>query len=204
MLKVDAVIVGDKSHFALESMVDTYHQERSLMGIGYFLIHLNGYKYGVLQSNATALANSFDNVVRRIQNRGKHLAPFAEQADPNEVAQAFRDALYSGDSTSSHYFGLPESEFSDLFYTNNLIMAPDGDAAFDDSSYILQFDVGDKVRIIGFQCKETDAPSPESIMDVWMEADDFYAVLGQWETQFFNEWKKHIKLCPDFSVSPSR
>ena len=32
-----------------------------------------------------------------------------------------------------------------------LVSAPDGDEAFDDGSYVLQFDVGDRVRLIAFK-----------------------------------------------------
>lgn len=188
------MIVGDKSNFAIESRINVYHQEQSIIGIGTFLIHINGYQYGVNRSDATALANSMDSISHRLKDRGKHIAPFSAHPDPQDIAQAFRSSLYSTEDTASHYFGLPEPEFSDLFYSKNLIMAPDGDAAFDDSSYILQFDVGEKVRVIGFQCKETDAPSPETIRDAWVDADDFYSVLAQWQAQFYAEWNRHVKL----------
>lgn len=192
MLRGDDMLVGNKSVFAIESATNTYDSERGVLGVGYFLLYLDGFRYGVMSQDATALANSFDHVALRIENRGKHVAPFASDGDPKKIAQSFREALYSDEEPSTHYFGIPESEFSELFHKNNLIMAPDGDEAFDDSSYVLQFDVGNKVRVIGFQCKDSELPSSDTLRDIWMDADDFYATLEEWKCGFYADWQKNV------------
>jgi hypothetical protein len=67
--------------------------------------------------------------------------------------------------------------------------APDGDAALDDGSYVLQFDVDDRVRVIAFRCRENFLHDPATLSDVWLSADGFYNVLQQWHDAFEAEWE---------------
>ena len=43
--------------------------------------------------------------------------------------------------------------------------APDGDEPFDDASYVLQFDVKDRVRLIAFKSSEGYLHDPATLSD---------------------------------------
>jgi hypothetical protein len=69
--------------------------------------------------------------------------------------------------------------------------APDGDEAFDDGSYVLQFDVDDRVRLIAFKHGERGEGwqcDSATLRDVWLAADEFYRILQQWHDAFYAEW----------------
>ena len=117
--------------------------------------------------------------------RGSHTAFFAD-ADAATIAWAFRDALF-GEKPRKDYFGLSLAEFKKALYSNHVVWAPDGDEAFDDGSYILQFDVGSDVRVVAFK-SSPDGYDPETVRDVSLPADGFYAVLQQWHGAFETEW----------------
>jgi hypothetical protein len=146
------MIVGNSSVFAIESAITRAYERPSLLALGFFAIHVGGSAFGVCATDATMLACSFDEARRRIDRRGTHTASFSTELDAGAIADAFRRGVYGGDQDES-YFGIPRKEFSELFYrSSHLMWAPDGDEAFDDGSYLLQFDVGDRVRLIAFKC----------------------------------------------------
>ena len=80
------MIVGKPSIFAIESCIKTPYSRLGFRALGYFLIHIQGHRYGVQQPDATMLACSFDEVERRIKNRGMHTAPLFVQRSPSEIA----------------------------------------------------------------------------------------------------------------------
>jgi hypothetical protein len=66
--------------------------------------------------------------------------------------------------------------------------APDGDEAFDDGSYVLQFDVGGEVRLIAFKRGPDGRHDSSTLNDLWIASDEFYAVLRRWRDSFTEEW----------------
>lgn len=70
--------------------------------------------------------------------------------------------------------------------------APDGDAAFDDGSYILQFDFEDRVRLIAFKSDQGYSYDPATLSEVWMPAEAFYQILQQWRDSFEDEWVRSV------------
>jgi hypothetical protein len=62
------------------------------------------------------------------------------------------------------------------------------DEAFDDGSYVLQFDVGDRVRLIAFKSDESYRHASGTLSDVWLPADEFYNVLREWRDAFEAAW----------------
>jgi hypothetical protein len=78
-----------------------------------------------------------------------------------------------------------------------LVWAPDGDEAFDDGSYVLQFDVENRVRLIGFKSDDTDRYDPATLKDIWLSSDDFYSVLSRWRDAFEAEWETAPKIRDD-------
>lgn len=178
---------GDTSTFAIESEVTRAFQKPSWRGLGFFVIHVAGHTYGIKSAGQSMLACSFDEVGTRISVRGKHEAPFAEAA-AIDIANAYTSAVYLDKSEDETYFGLSEAEFTKILYSNSLVWAPDGDEAFDDGSYVLQFDVGDRVRLIAFKRPEP-LVDPASVREVWLSSDTFYSALCEWRDAFMAEWE---------------
>lgn len=185
------MIVGEPSEFAIESKITRPDVSSGIRGVGYFVIHVAGRPYGVRQDEATCLACSYDAVRRRLTSRGKHTASFSSEPDAHRIAEAFRKCFYS-DSNEAIYLGLARDHFETYFRRDagDLLWAPDGDEAFDDSSYILQFDVGYQVRLIGFQCDKLGAIVGESLRDLWLPADTYYGICLQWADAFETDWRE--------------
>jgi len=183
------MIIGDPQFFAIESKITQVYERLSYKALGYFVIHINGHCYGVRKDDATMLACSFDEVKRRVANRGRHTADFAE-LDAGKIADAFRSAVYADEQEES-YFGIELSKFRRHFdrNDNDLLWAPDGDAAFDDGSYVMQFDVWNRVRLIAFRSDQGHSHDPSTLSEVWMPIEEFYRVLQQWLDLFETEWK---------------
>src|SRR6185295_8218096 len=163
--------------------------------LGFFVIHIAGRRYGVYTPEATMLGCSFDQVGRRIANRGAHRASFARESEAGAISDAFRNAVY-GDEPDESYFGIPLDEFRELFSreSRSLVWAPDGDEAFDDGSHLLHFDVEDRVRLIAFRSSEGFVHDPTTLSDLWLSAAAFYEILNQWHEAFEREWAATPKI----------
>lgn len=179
--------VGDTSTFAIESEITRAFEKPSWRGLGFFVIHVAGQSYGIKSPGQSMLACSFDEVGRRITERGTHQAPFAE-AGAIEIADAYASAVYLDASGNETYFGMTKGQFTKTLCSNSLVWAPDGDEAFDDSSYVLQFDVGDRVRLIAFK-RPNSLVDPARLREVWLSSDAFYDALGEWRDTFMAEWE---------------
>lgn len=189
------MIVGDPARLAIESSITRAYSRLSFRALGFFVLHIGGRVYGVRAPDATMLANSFDQVRERLADRGTHIAPFAAHQDAGKIADAYRLAGYAPDQETKSFFGMPQPEFSDLICRRRLVWAPDGDEAFDDGSYVLQFDCGHAVRLVGFKFSEEGyLHQPGTLSDLWMEADEFYSVLAQWIAAFEAEWNAADKI----------
>lgn len=181
------MIVGDPSVFAVESSITEAYERLSFRALGFFVIHISGLCYGRRTADSTMLACSFDEVKGRIAMRGGHTVPFAAEPDAGRIAEAFRNAIY-GEEQKESYFGIPLPQFSKMIYSKRIVWAPDGDEAFDDGSYVLQFDIKDQVRLIAFKSVPHRSYDPATIRDICLPADDFYSLLQRWHDAFENEW----------------
>lgn len=189
------MIVGNPTTFAIESEISIAYSELGLRGLGYFLIYVDGYSYGVREQDATMLACSFDEVERRIAGRGLHLAKFSDTAPASFVANAVVDAIYS-DSELETIMGEPREAFTNSIHRAHVLWAPDGDEAFDDGSIIIQIDYGESVRIIGFRMGENYRPEEGTLRSVVLDADAFYQVLIDWRSDFLRTWANTPKVDP--------
>jgi len=151
------------------------------------MIHVGGQVYGSRSPGQSMLACSFDEVETRITGRGTHHVPFAGAA-AIEIANAYTSAIYFDNDGNEMYFGMSEPEFTKILYSKSLVWAPDGDEAFDDGSHVLQFDVGDRVRLIAFKRPES-LLDPASVREVWVSSDTFYNALCEWRDTFLAEWE---------------
>ncbi|HZL29428.1 MAG TPA: Imm42 family immunity protein [Acidobacteriaceae bacterium] len=171
------MMIGDPATFAVESEFTEAYKELSLRALGFFVIHIQGRSYGVKSPDATLLANSFDEVCRRISGRGLHLADRVAASEAGEIAEKIYRALYVEHDDSEDFFGMNASSLSEKIHSAHLLWAPDGDQAFDDGSFILQFDAKNQVRLIAFTVRENFIIDPESLQEIWLGADDFYGML---------------------------
>jgi hypothetical protein len=191
------MIVGNPKVFAIESGIAQAFERPSVRALGFFVIHLGGIRYGSYAPKATLLACSFDEVKRRISDWGIHTAPFAEEPDARKISEAFRRAVFGeGEGDEVEFLGISRTDFDGLFdrNSNSLMWAPDGDEAFDDGSYILQFDVAERVRLIAFRCTKEGVPDDSTLKDVWVSAATFYETLREWSQTFEKEWTSILKV----------
>lgn len=179
--------VGDTSTFALESEYTAASRGPSWRGLGFFVIHVGGQGYGIKSPGQSMLACSFDEVRRRITERDTHRAPFAEAA-AIDIANAYTSAVYLDSKGNQNYFGMSESQFTKTLSSNSPVWAPHGDEAFDGGSYVLQFDVGDRVQLIAFK-RPDSLVDPVCVREIWISSDAFYDVLREWRDTFLAEWE---------------
>jgi hypothetical protein len=71
------MVIGNPSVFAIESGITQAYESLSLRALGFFVIHVGGRRFGVYESDATMLANSYDTVQTRVARRGGHTSRFA-------------------------------------------------------------------------------------------------------------------------------
>jgi Immunity protein 42 len=189
------MIIGTPSALAIESGISRGYERPSLRALGFFVLHIGGRRYGVHAQDATMLANSFDEVGRRVAASGTHTAAFLTK-DAGEIATAVCLALYIPDNNEKEEglsFGLSRDGFRQLVYSRHLLWGPDGDQAFDDGSHVLQMEDTDRVRLIAFKREHGDYYEPDSLSDVWLSSDEFYRTLMEWHEAFEKEWKASPK-----------
>lgn len=186
--------IGNPEAFAIESEVTQADESLSFRSLGYFVLYVAGQCYGVREPDATMLGCSFGEVERRIARRGRHTPPIAMDSNAGEVARAFRRVLYDGCEEDELLFGVPKSQFHDAVCSNHLEWAPDGDAAFDDGSHVVQFEDESRVRLIAYKSVPYKNAAdltydPASLREVWLSQADFYGILVSWRDRFETEWE---------------
>jgi hypothetical protein len=184
----------DPSTLAIESSITQPYERPSQRALGFFVLHIGGKSCGVRSSAATVLACSFDAVRRRLARRGKHCVELGAEPNAAKIVDAVRAAMYDEDRQGESFFGMSAEELRNALARNEIVWAPDGDAAFDDGGHVLQFDEGDRVRLIAFR----NASDPDAVLstmaEVWIGADEFYALLDSWQSRFEAEWAAALKL----------
>jgi hypothetical protein len=187
------LLVGDPQKFAIESTIFAAYRRRSLRAKGYFVIHLASRLYGVRSEQATLLACSYDQVLKRLQKRGSHRSSIELGCSASQIAACVESAIYG--SASEHL--KPDClALRDETYRNELMLAPDGDQAFDDGSRILQFDRDEQVRLVGF-VGLGGAVAENTLSEVLMPSREFYEVLREWTERFAGEWESAEKCEED-------
>jgi hypothetical protein len=83
--------------------------------------------------------------------------------------------------------------FREQMVDTDIVWAPDGDEAFDDGSHVLQFDLGERVRVIAFKNAESPVDMRRSLSEAWTTADEFYAILDSWRCSFEMERVERLK-----------
>lgn len=180
------MIKGNPGFFAVESTIREVYVEKSLMALGSYIIHVAGKAYGVSSPDASILACSFDAVNLRIRRRGQHVASFDCDSAVDIMTKYLKTYYDDFDATVISEVR-PYDEFRMQIQSAGIILAPDGDAAFDDGSHILQFDIGDRIRIVAFKNEAGLDGRLQSLTDVSMDAHIFYSTLEEWRQCFIEE-----------------
>lgn len=110
-------------------------------------------------------------------------------AGAQEIAIAFIRAEYIDHDRNELFFGMRDSDFLKLLYTNDIVWAPDGDETFDDGSVVLQFDIGDMARLVSFNSGGGRLIDPDSLRDLYITQESFYEILQEWHKGFEREWR---------------
>ena len=195
-----SVVVGDRMSFAIESGITRAFPSPSQRALGFFVIHIRGKAHGVQEPDASILGCSFEAVNDRLRGRGTHQVPFLSTIDAPLIAEAFLDVTYR-QTARDDYFELTAAEFTEILHGNAIVWAPDGDEAFDDGSHVLQFDVGNKVRLIAFVNAESPEEVGGTVVEEWLDDEVFYRVLYRWREQFAAEWVSRSREDSAASVS---
>lgn len=186
------LICGNPDIFAIESSITEAFENPGQRALGYFLIEVSGKSYGVRSPAATLLACSFDAVGRRLKRRGSHCLPFNTDLSAAQIVDTVRGAIYDEHRQNDTFFGLSADQFNSVLTANEVIWAPDGDAAFDDGGHVLQFDRGDMVRLIAFRNAADSRVVIESTSEAHLTADEFYHILRSWYHAFETEWRNTL------------
>lgn len=177
--------------FYLESYVDSWLPNISQMAIGYFTISIGGSTFGVKETDATLLACSYHTVLQRLKDRNSHTLSFGQEYPPDLFVSALLREYLGNPSYHPLLTDGELEEFKANLSPEGIFWAPDGDEAFDDGSYVLQIDCGDRVRVIGFTYAVSQSETLASISELWIASDDFYAILEKWSKCFLAEWQGH-------------
>jgi hypothetical protein len=188
------MLVGDQFTLAIESSITQPYERPSQRALGFFILHVGGKSYGVRSPDATLLACSFDAVRHRIARRGKHCVAFGSEPNAAKIIDAVHAAMYDEDRQGESFFGMSADELREALASNEILWAPDGDAAFDDGGHVLQFDQGDRVRLLAFRNTGNPGDVLSTLAEAWIGADEFYGLLDNWQTRFEAEWITALKL----------
>jgi hypothetical protein len=184
---------GNPAVFAIESSITYAYDSVGQRALGFFVIYIKEQCYGVRSSDASLLACSLDAVRRRLDRRGLHCCSIGLDVSAIDFVHAICGAMYDQNRQREKFFGLSADEFRESVTFNELIWAPDGDEAFDDGSHVVHFDQGDKVRLIAFRNAVDQSVFDRSVVEAWLNADDFYAILDQWQLAFEAEWLARLR-----------
>ena len=169
-----STIIGNKSVFAIESGIAHAYEGVGFHALGFIVIYVGGRRYGIYSPDAAMLAGPLGAVKERIARRGCHIVPFATEPDAGKIADAVCDAVYATDQESIQFFNVPQPVFCNLIHSSHISWAGELDEAFDDLSFLLQFDVENRVRLIAFKNQDEGYHhDPKTLKDVWLGADEF-------------------------------
>lgn len=185
---MNTLLVGNPKTFAIESFISQPFESLGQRALGYYCLYIGGQVYGVRSAEATLLACSYDEVVHRLTRRGTHLLSLACAAHAQEVARAVQVALYEDLPDDTIVCGMSCARLRTELASCEIVFAPDGDAAFDDGSHVLQFDQNEQVRLVAFKTTDDPIVKVGSVVDITLSADEFYQTLEQWKNHFNAEW----------------
>jgi hypothetical protein len=166
------MIFGDKRSFAIEIEVNNFFHDE-YVGEGKFFTYINNQRYGIDNEYATTFLYIKDELflfLNKLQNSIEELLLFSS----TEISIAYYCQNYSDVDLSK----LNEN----LLNLAKHLVAWSPESAFDDGSYIIHFDYGDKTRIIGFKScmiKDKCMVQKDSVNEVFITRVEFERILRE-------------------------
>jgi hypothetical protein len=179
--------IGDDT-FGIVYEYEQFFEQKSFLALARFGYCVKSEVFGC--RTTSMMGCTLDAVERAIARRGEHLASCSAWRSAFMIAAMYRNHVY-GDET------MQVEDISDYaaclheIHTNDVVLAPDGDEAFDCGSYVLIFDVDAAVRVIAFQTEGSGSAFflPANLQEVWVPADHFYGVLDEWRIDLRRRWQ---------------
>lgn len=174
---------GDPNTFCIHCGITDLFDSISMRAYGCFYYSIGGCTYGVTRHEATTLVLSYDQVVERLQWRGQNRYALLADADLATVLDMHHTCFWPG-GPADHWHGLPIDLVVRQVVASGIILAPDGDAAFDDSSCVYMFDRADgDVELFAFkkQCESDPFSDQRSLR---LPNETFYDTLEAFATWF--------------------
>jgi hypothetical protein len=174
---------GNPSTFGINCCITDLFESISMRAYGCFYYHINGTTYGVTRPEATFLVHSYDQAVESLAHRGSNRCPILAAADLPTVVEMHRTCFWPAEA-GPHWRGVPIDAVMREVVESGMILAPDGDAAFDDSGRIYMLDRADgDVELFAF--KQQCEPEPFSDQtSLRIPSDVFYDTLEAFATWF--------------------
>lgn len=194
-------LIGNRECFAIESRISIAYAIHDYNASGSFVIHIGGKTYGIDAHDATDLGCSLLRVEERLATRGGHASHIADYINAGEIADAAYGSLFGRGDIEYSSLGLPKEYLENELREKKLFWVPNGDAAFDDGSFILQIDIGEQVRLIGFRLGELPRHDPATLADVRISSDEFYGILESWRCIYKAQWY-NLPKHPGYSRDP--
>lgn len=185
----NTVSVGDTKTFAIHTVITQAFRRRSLLAIGCMGIFIQGRRYGLEELDASMLACSYDAIVEIVRDRGTHVWPFC-RLTASAIAEAYQAAIYAPNDDDVDILGIRCEEFAEAIYQSRITWIPDGDAAFDDGSRVLQMDLASCVRLVAFKSSPRGKLyDSTTLTDLMMPAAQYYDTLTAWIRAFDKKWE---------------
>lgn len=176
------MLIGNKNTFAIEWQITTAYSNPSLLGLGFYSVFVGNRLFGIQGDEATLLACSYDAVLTRIRNRGKHRDDRLDAESPQKILGGYCCAMFGDSDAYDRISDMSAEDFTAAINSTGILFAPDGDQAFDDGSIILHLDRVDSVILVaGKSTKACGVIDEGSVVQVSLEADYFYGCLAEWK-----------------------
>lgn len=144
-----------------------------------------GTAFGLNHEDATCISSVYDDVVRRLAERGKHLWPALRDEAGIVLLRATFEATYC-DTSESETWRAHHRVWDDL----EMRMPGRGSELFDDSSRVLFIELGVDVRLIGGFVRHSATQRSllettpdqicEALSDIVLSADEVFGVFDEW------------------------
>lgn len=185
----NTVFVGDTETFAIHTVITQAFRNRSLLAIGCMGIFIQGRRYGLEELDASMLACSYDAIVERVRHRGTHVWPFCSVTG-SAIAEAYQTAIYAPNGDEMEILGIRCEKVVEAINQSRIDWIPDGDAAFDDGSRVLQMDLSSCVRLVAFKSSPRgELYDSTTLTDLMMPAAQYYDTLTAWIRAFDKMWE---------------
>ena len=170
------MIVGDRSRFAVEIELHPDSPKSISTGFGLYRFWIADQPYGRSAPDASCLAASCDALRERLGQRGHHDATGMPTGNPLGILERAYWLIYR---VTDVHIASRQASAQEVAQARRLMMAPDGDEAFDDGSFVVQWDDRGVVGLAAGLVGEGDGPMiVDPVRSIRLGTVDFYDVVA--------------------------